>query len=461
MAFEITIPRLGWSMEEGIFVRWLKRDGEVVSPGEALFELEGEKAAQDIEAVDGGILRIPVTAPQPNTTVAVGAVIGYLVAEGESIPGTSSGSSAGQVSTGKATGMTTGMTTGKTATPPLATRASIPVEPATESAAPPSVRRMARERGINLNQVTGSGPAGRILAADVVKTNPAPRPQSARSNVASPRARRIARELGIDWKAVEGSGRNGRVRERDIRAAAERPSTVGRSVVGQGAAGSIPLTRHRRTIADRMMSSKQQTAPVTLTTRIDASNLVSLRQQFKAAGGDAVPSYSDVVIKLAAMVLAQHPQMMSQWGENELVIPDEISIGLAVDTDAGLLVPVVRDVPSLSVTEVCIRTSELIGRIRAGQIKANEMQGGVFTITNLGGYGIDGFTPIINSPEAAILGLGRIRREPAVVDNQIVPRDQMTLSLTFDHRIIDGAPAARFLQTLSQALESPSAWLLR
>ena len=278
-------------MEEGIFVRWLKRDGDVVSPGEALFELEGEKAAQDIEAVDGGILRIPVTAPQPNTTVAVGAVIGYLVAEGEAIPGTSSGSSAGQVSTGKATA--------KTATPPLATRASIPVEPATESAAPPSVRRMARERGINLNQVTGSGPAGRILAADVVKTNPAPRPQSARSNVASPRARRIARELGIDWKAVEGSGRNGRVRERDIRAAAERPSTVGRSVVGQGAAGSIPLTRHRRTIADRMMSSRQQTAPVTLTTRIDASNLVSLRQQFKAAGGDAVPSYSDVVIKLA------------------------------------------------------------------------------------------------------------------------------------------------------------------
>lgn len=447
MAFEITIPRLGWSMEEGIFVRWLKRDGDAVAPGEALFELEGEKAAQDVEAVDGGILHIPPTAPPPNTTVAVGAVIGYLVAAGESIPGASTGNVA--------------KVSNVSAVDPEA-KASTRVEPATESAAPPSVRRMARERGINLNEVTGSGPAGRILAADVIKTNPASRPQTFRSSVASPRARRIARELGIDWKSIDGSGRGGRVRERDVRAAAEHPSpTVSGSVTGPCSGTVIPMTRHRRTIADRMTHSRQQTAPVTLTTRIDATNLVSLRQQFKATGGDVVPSYSDIVIKLAAMVLAQQPQMMSQWADNQLVIPSEISIGLAVDTEAGLLVPVVRNVPALTVTEVCNRTSELINRTRAGQLKANEMQGGVFTVTNLGGFGIDGFTPIINSPETAILGLGRIRREPAVIDNQIVPRDQMTLSLTFDHRIIDGAPAARFLQTLSQALESPSAWLLR
>ncbi|MEI8382079.1 MAG: dihydrolipoamide acetyltransferase family protein [Planctomycetota bacterium] len=447
MAFEITIPRLGWSMEEGIFVRWLKRDGDVVTPGEALFELEGEKAAQDVEAVDGGILRIPPTAPQPNTTVAVGAVIGYLVATGEATPGSSTG--------------TVTAASNVSAVTPVAKASSL-VEPATESAAPPSVRRMARERGINLSQVAGSGPAGRILASDLVTANPVARQQTSRSNVASPRARRIARELGVDWKAVDGSGRNGRVRERDILVAAKRPKTTSSASTNVSSSGaSIPITRHRRTIADRMTYSRQQTAPVTLTTRIDATNLVSLRQQFKAAGGDVVPSYSDVAIKLAAMVLAQQPQMMAQWGENQLVIPEEISIGLAVDTDAGLLVPVIRNVPSLTVTEVCSRTSDLIRLTRAGQLKANDMQGGVFTITNLGGFGIDGFTPIINSPEAAILGMGRIRREPAVVDNQIIPRDQMTLSLTFDHRIIDGAPAARFLQTISQALESPSAWLLR
>lgn len=446
MAFEITIPRLGWSMEEGIFVRWLKRDGDVVTPGEALFELEGEKAAQDVEAVDGGILRIPSTAPQPNTTVAVGAVIGYLVATGEATPGPSTG---------------VAPTRNAAAVAPVV-KASTLIEPATESAAPPSVRRMARERGINLNQVAGSGPAGRILASDLVTANPIARQQTSRSNVASPRARRIARELGVDWKTVDGSGRDGRVRERDILAVAKRPKTTSSASTNASSSGtSIPMTRHRRTIADRMTYSRQQTAPVTLTTRIDATNLVSLRQQFKAAGGDVVPSYSDVAIKLAAMVLAQQPQMMAQWGESQLVIPEEISIGLAVDTDAGLLVPVIRNVPSLTVTEVCRRTSDLIRLTRAGELKANDMQGGVFTITNLGGFGIDGFTPIINSPEAAILGMGRIRREPAVVDNQIIPRDQMTLSLTFDHRIIDGAPAARFLQTLSQALESPSAWLLR
>ena len=452
MAFEITIPRLGWSMEEGTFVRWLKRDGETIAPGTPLFELEGEKAAQDVEAVDGGILSIPATAPQPGTTVAVGAVIGYLLAVGEAAPQAGTGASTQAVS--------------------IESSAVTASTPSSAPAAPPSVRRMARERGINLSQVSGSGPAGRILAADLSSSRgeasrqphaESSRQQSKPSNVASPRARRVAREMGINWANIPGSGRNGRVRERDIRAAAssvESPRVASsRSSVVPGSV--IPLTRQRRTIADRMTYSRQQTAPVTLTTRIDATNLVSLRQQFKMAGAAVVPSYSDIAIKLAALVLTQQPQLMTQWIDEQLFVPGEISIGLAVDTEAGLLVPVIRDVPSLSLTELSDRSTNLIGRARAGQLKANEMQGGVFTVTNLGAFGIDAFTPIINSPEAAILGLGRIRRDPAVVDNQIVPQDQMTLSLTFDHRIVDGAPAARFLQTLSQALESPSAWLLR
>lgn len=317
MAFEITIPRLGWSMEEGVFVRWLKRDGDTVVPGEPLFELEGEKAAQDVEAVDGGVLRIPPSAPQPNTSVAVGTVIGYLVDVGEQSPVATSGSAMTVESrSDKATG---------------------PLEPVArhEAVAPPSVRRMARERGLNLNLVTGSGPSGRILAADLGVSNPGRRPDSHRSSVASPRARRVARELGVDWKSVAGSGRNGRVRERDVVASAHslRAATPVGPVTGHGA--TIPITRHRRTIADRMTRSRQQTAPVTLTTRVDATNLVSLRQQFKAAGEEIVPSYSDIVIKLAAMVLKQQPQMTSQWSGNHLVIPGEIHVGLAVDTDAG------------------------------------------------------------------------------------------------------------------------------
>jgi len=442
MAFEITIPRLGWSMEEGTFVRWLKQEGDVVKPGEAVFELEGEKAAQDIEAVDGGILRIPPTAPKPGAVVAVGAVIGYLVEHGEAI----SFSIPGQASS-----------------PPTEV---VPLVAAAAPAAAPSVRRMAREMGVDLARVVGSGPAGKIMAQDLQIPKPASVPPPSRTSaVASPRARRVAKELGVDWTRLAGSGRDGRVRESDVRrsAAAGGPAAAAASKWQPVVAGqTIPASRHRRTVAERMLFSQQHTAPVTLTTRVDATNLVSLRQQFKSADSrGVVPSYSDIIMKLVSMALAQHPLLMAQWAEDHLVVPDAINIGMAVDTDAGLLVPVVRNVPSLSLVELSKQASALIAQARAGQLKSSEIQGGVFTITNLGSYGIDAFTPIINYPETAILGLGRIRRDPVVYENQIVPRDQLSLSLTFDHRIVDGAPAARFLQTVGQAIETPSAWLLR
>jgi len=455
MAFEITIPRLGWSMEEGTFVRWLKKDGDSVKPGEALFELEGEKAAQDIEAVDGGILRIPANAPKPGTTVAVGAIIGYLAAEGETVP--SSGSVAGPKVVEPTT---TASVAPATVDAPKA--AAMDVAP---PVAAPSVRRLARELGVSLSQLVGTGPAGRVTTADLNPRQAASGtviPQ-VKSTIASPRARRVARELGLDWSHIAGTGRDGRVRERDVRANANTRALPARKPGGTPtvAGQAIPLTRPRRTIADRMLASQQNTAPVTLTTRVDATNLVSLRQQFKSAGGAVIPSYTDIVIKLVSMALADHPSLMMQWAGDQLVLPQEIGIGIAVDTDAGLLVPVVRNVPSLSLIDLSAASGQLIAQAREGRVKATDMQGGVFTVTNLGAFGIDAFTPIINSPETAILGMGRIRREPTVVDNLIVPRDQLSLSLTFDHRVVDGAPAARFLQAVSQAIETPSAWLLR
>ena len=213
------------------------------------------------------------------------------------------------------------------------------------------------------------------------------------------------------------------------------------------------------------MASRERTAPVTLTTRVDATNLVGLRQQFKQAGdGTTIPSYTDLVIKLVALALRKHPALATRDEGGQWIVPssaDEIHIGVAVDTDDGLVVPVVRQVVTLGLFELAQKTLSLIEKARTGKISAADMQGAVFTITNLGSFGIDAFTPIINLPETAVLGLGRIRREPVVVDDQIVARDQISLSLTFDHRIVDGAPAARFLQTVSQAIENPSAWLLR
>jgi pyruvate dehydrogenase E2 component (dihydrolipoamide acetyltransferase) len=209
-----------------------------------------------------------------------------------------------------------------------------------------------------------------------------------------------------------------------------------------------------------MLASHHSTAPVTLTTTADAVNLVNLRNQFKAAGGDNVPSYTDFLVKLTAVALAKHPLLNARWEGEQIVTPPDIHIGIAVDTDAGLLVPVVRDVPVLGLRQLSARTRDLATRARARQLVADELRGGTFTLTNLGAFDIDAFTPIINYPQCAILGIGRIERRPVVVGEQVVARDQVTLSLTFDHRIVDGAPAARFLQTLRSLIENPGPALM-
>lgn len=452
MAFEITIPRLGWSMEEGTFSGWLKQDGDTIRRGDPLFELEGEKAIQEIEAVDEGILRIPANGPQRGSVVKVGTVVGYLVAEGESPP-------VGETTDASAIDQRTQELMEGT---PSASAVTAAVDAALPPAAGPSVRRMARESGVALDQIEGTGGGGRILAEDVQRAT-SQRPQSARKPIASPRARRAAVELGIDWTQLTGTGAGGRIRERDVRAAcAPRISEESHRASVDGK--RLPLTSRRRVIAQRMVASRQQTVPVTLTTKADATNLVNLREQFKTTGCPSpIPGYQDIIMKLVAGTLVRHPLLVGRWEEDAIVLPaeNELHLGMAVDTDEGLLVPVLRNVGQSSLIEVAATSRRFVDQALAGQLAAADMQGSVFTITNLGAFGIDAFTPIINVPETAILGLGAIRREPVVLDDGgIGPRHQLTLSLTFDHRILDGAPAARFLQDIAAAIANPSAALL-
>jgi pyruvate dehydrogenase E2 component (dihydrolipoamide acetyltransferase) len=384
MAAAVTIPRLGWNMDEGVFVAWLKQDGDRVRAGDALFSLEGEKATQDIEALDAGILRIPPTGPREGETLPVGAVIAYVVQAGEKAP----------------------FENGADAAPPSAA----------DSKPAPVV-------------VTISAPAP---PEPVARTKPA----------SSPRARRVAAELGVDWTELHGSGRGGRIRERDVRAAA-LPDVA-------------PVSPTRRLIAERMLTSARSTAAVTLTTSAVAANLVNLRGQFQAAAGkEPVPSYTDFLVKLTAVALREHSLLNASWAGEKIVASQTIHIGVAVDTDAGLLVPVLRDVPNLGLREIAARSRDLVERARQGKLRADEMQGGTFTLTNLGAFGVDAFTPIINYPQCAILGVGRIQRRPAVEGGRVIAREEVMLSLTFDHRIVDGAPAARFLQTLSRLVENP------
>ena len=386
MAVPITVPRLGWNMDQGVFVGWLKTDGAAVRAGEPLFTLESEKATEDIEGFDDGILHVPADGPRKGDVLAIGAVIGFVLQPGEPIP--------------------------------------------TPNKSFPSPQRSEWTTPENRSHST--------------EASPRQRPAS------SPRARRTAANLGIDWRNATPSGRTGRIRERDVLAmTAKYPNTL----------PATPIPSLRRVIAERMLTSHRSTAPVTLTTTSDATDLVYRRNRWKAAAqnsGGIAPTYTDLFVKLAALALEKHPLLNSRWENDQIVSPEGIHIGIAVDTDAGLVVPIVRDVPRLSLEELSIRSRDLIERARQRKLSASEMQGGTFTVTSLGALGIDAFTPIINYPECAILGVGRIRRCPAVLEDQIVIRDQVTLSLTFDHRISDGVPAARFLQTLTSLIENPN-----
>jgi pyruvate dehydrogenase E2 component (dihydrolipoamide acetyltransferase) len=407
MAIEIRIPRLGWAGEEATFACWRKQDGEKVNAGEALIDLEGDKALQEVESLDSGTLRLLPNSPKAGDLVQAGQLIGYLLAEGEALPAGIGPS---------------------TPTDPVAGR-------------PPAA------------------PAASELQSAVIL--PAERPAVPGSVPSTPRARRIAVDLSVDLAQVAGSGKGGRIRERDVRAAA---AAMPAPAQGDGPSDSrdAPISVMRRVIADRMIQSLAQTAPVTLTSLVDVTNLVGLRRQFKSSNGGAlVPAYTDIIAKLVAATIVRLPAISGQWQGNQISLPRTISIGIAVDTEHGLVVPVVRDVPRLTLTEVTRASRALIEAAHARKLKADDMAGGVFTITNLGTYGVDGFTPIINQPESAILGLGAIRKVAAVVDGKnIMIRDQMTVSLTFDHRVLDGAPAARFLQTLVEAMENPMVWLL-
>jgi pyruvate dehydrogenase E2 component (dihydrolipoamide acetyltransferase) len=373
-------------MEEGTFREWLKEDAEAVATGDLLFAMESDKVTLEVESLDAGTLHIPLDAPKPGDNVVVGQVLGYLLAEGESIP----------VDGFRAAAM--------------------------EQAPAPVSERV---------------PAPALAAR-------------ADTPVITPRARRVARELGILWADVPGTGRGGRIREADVRYRAKVQAPA-----------ALPFSR--RVIAERMLASQQKTAAVTLYTTADATVLVRLHKELKAAPGGAevlIPSYTDMLVKLVADALRKHPALNSRWDGDSLLASAAIHIGIAVDTEAGLLVPVVRDVAALTLREVAARTLDLTDRARSKRLSGDELRGGTFTLTNLGSFGIDAFTPIINYPECAILGVGRILRQPVAIGEAMGLRDITTLSLTFDHRALDGAPAARFLQTLTSLIESPTATLV-
>lgn len=480
MVREFVMPQLGLSMERGRIVRWLKQSGETVRAGEVLLEVESDKATIEVEAVDSGRLQIVHGVEQGE--VEVGAVIAYLVGEGEAP--VSSGQSpiaADQHSVAEARARQGEGAISQARTPAL----DGPDLRAHRLPSSPAARCRAAELSLDWREATGTGRSGRIKERDVLalaQRSIASVP-AATAAATTPQLTRVARrmadefglELGMLTRLFPGKAR---VEREDVEQAVRQllynrsaeamppalPATPAATRPGGRPEKVIlrrePLGSLRRRIAERMAQSAHTAAPVTLTAEVDATKLVRLRETLKAASAPLVPTYNAVFTKIIAATLADHPALNASLSGDEIVFWQSINVGCAVDTERGLVVPVVRDVQAKTLAELTREMESLLKRAAEGKAVPDDLQGGTFTLTNLGAFGIDAFTPIINPPETAVLGVGRLAKKMVVVGEQPEMRTLCVLSLTFDHRLVDGGPAARFLQRFRQLVEQPYLWLI-
>ncbi len=406
MATEIRMPQLGLTMEEGTIAKWLKREGDKVSVGDLLVEITTDKLSNEIESeVDGYLLKIVA---QEGEDIPVKGLIAIIGEEGEKID--------------------------------LAVDDKIE---ATKDELKVELTGIASKEE-DKSAVTETG---RIKA--------------------SPLAKKTAKDLKIDLMELTGTGPGGRIVQRDVLAAAEKKKLqppieetipAPQPVTVTEVPGDIvkPLSNMRKVIGKRMQANKQIAPHVTITTEVNVDKTIALRNKLNAKNLEAKFSYTDILIKMSATALRNYPVMNSSITEDSFIIHDRVNIGVAVALDEGLIVPVIRDADRKGLKAISTETKELIAKARENTLSPDEMSGATFTISNLGNYDVDGFTPVINLPEAAILGVGRIVRKPIVNENdEIVPASMMVLSLSFDHRVVDGATAAEFLKKLKGYLEDP------
>ncbi len=409
MANEVKLPRLGQGMESGTIVKWLKAEGDAVEKGEPLYELDTEKVTQEVEAEASGVLvKIAVSEGE----VPVGTTIAYIGEAGE------------QVADGKvepaepaAEEATPAAEPAERESPPVAAVAAPAERQAGERIkASPLARRLAREQGIDLAEVPGTGPEGRIVAEDVERVAATAVPAAEPAPAPAPQA-----------------------------APAEVPEGVER----------VPLTSVRRTIARRL--TEAWTVPVyQLVLSVDMDAVNQLLERRRELDPETRVTVTDVLVKVCAAALMRHREVNVQFTSEELLVFPHANVGIAVATERGLVVPVVHGAEHLSLAEVATARADIVGRAREGGLRQDDLEGGTFTISNLGMFGLDQFTAVLNPPQAAILAVGASQERPVVRDGQIVARPTMTMTLTCDHRAVDGAPAAEFLETVKAMLEDLS-----
>lgn len=420
MAAEFTMPQLGLTMTEGTVGRWYKKVGEAVAVGDVLVEISTDKITNQVEATASGtLLEILVV---EGKTAQVKAVLAIIGEPGEKVVAVSPKATEDKV-------QPTGVTKQESIAVPVAgdwVKAS------------PLARKLARERGVDLAVVTGTGPNGRVIERDVIGFC-----DQQASPKASPLAAKIAVEHGVGLASMD-KGR--RIMKDDVLAAvspAPAPS----------AAGAMPLTGMRKVIADRMSLSWRTAPHVHNTVEVDMSEAIQLKNKIALMGVKL--SLTEIIVKCAAKALVEYPMVNNSLVDGGLVINKDVNVGIAVALENGLIVPVVRNADQKSLSQLRAEIADLSGRARQGKLLPDEYSGGTFTVSNLGMYGVDHFTPIINPPESAILGVCRTVERPVVIDGAIVIRPVMNLVLGYDHRLIDGALASQFMARVRQLLEQP------
>ncbi len=438
------------TMTKGKIGKWLVNEGDTVTQGQPLLEIETDKVVHEQESPTDGV--IAQLFAEEGANVPVNALLAIIGAPGEEVARVEADTAAEQQQEPKQE------EPGQPAQPKVT-----PSTPTVAPKASPAARQLAEKLAIDLTEVKASGPGGRILESDVQRyidlREPVQAPPETTRLKASPLARRLAKEHGVDLSAIAGSGPDGRVVRDDVlQAASAAPEIpVVETPALQQATEVIPMDGIREIIAERMTMSVQTNASVTLHTEVDATAFVELRGMLndKLQAREVSLTYTDLLVKVVANALQEHPRLNVTLTDEGIHLLPDVNIGVAVALEDGLVVPVVQNADKERLSEISAQVRSFAERARSNQLTPGELQGGTFTITNLGNFGIDAFTPIINPPESAILGVGRILKKPVVHEDEIVVRSMLTLSLTFDHRVIDGAPAAQFLQTVSNYIQDP------
>ncbi len=455
MATNVTMPKLGLTMETGKILEWKTGEGEEVKEGAILLIVETEKITYEVEAPATGLLHIIVQAEEEVPVAELIAVIAADKAELDSISAGGAPAAAAAPAPATAPAAAAPAADAPAAAAPASARA-----PGERVKASPLAKKLASEADIDISMIAGTGPDGRIIKEDVES-------YLASNKVRiSPVAKKMADAEGLDLAAITGSGANGKIMKEDVEkavvAAKQAPAASDKKAAAADVADGDrmeKLSGMRKVIARKMLESCNDAAMAYMVYEIDATAIQDFRQKIlkKAEKKHGIRvTITDFMLKITAEAIRQHPVINTRWVEGEgILFQDQINIGMAMAVKAGLVVPVIKDTDNKSIIEVAKDRVDLIDKGRNGKLGPKQMTGGTFTVSAMGMFGTDIFTAIINQPENAILGVGTIKDKPVVVDGQIVIRPMMNLALTYDHRTIDGAAAGRFMQTLKQFMEDP------